>query len=77
MGRNNELILGHIYFEITVETSKKHLEIRSEAQERSLRETNLWVVGAWKVSEVIGAKGKDWDRMCPPGEGQGCCMDRK
>ena len=43
MGGNNKFTLGHIYFEIVVETSTEHLEIRSGARERSLIERNRFV----------------------------------
>ena len=52
-----------------VETSRKHLEIRSEAQEGSLRETDLWMLGVWKVSEVTGTKEKGRDEIWCLGEG--------
>lgn len=57
MRGNNEFTLGHIYFEIIVETSRKHWETRSGTQERSLRERNRFMShSTWKVFEVTRAK---------------------
>lgn len=78
VGRNNEFTLTHIYFEIIVETSRKHLEIRSGAQETSLRERKRFVRHRYMEGILIaGAKENGQDQMWCFEERQGCCKDRK